>query len=105
MDFYTATADSLHKQFIATIKELNDTSNTFWRKECIKDLVDIQTQAKQLLELNVLHELDAAKLKHILGRSVKEFVYYARHGKPTKNDTNYIASYGALRAKPNATSP
>lgn len=99
--FYRATAADLHTRFINNLNELKETSSSFWRKEIIKELNDIQSQAKQLHDMNVLHPLDAAKLKHILGRDLKEFIYLSRHGKPeSTHGTNYTQNYGLAGLPP-----
>lgn len=77
--FYQATALQLHEDFISNLNELTETDSQYWRREIIKELQGIQSTAKQLLEMNVLHELDAARLKHIIGRDLKQFIAYARH--------------------------
>jgi DNA-binding ferritin-like protein (Dps family) len=84
--FYKATAEQLHKDFISNLNELTNTDSQFWRREIIKELQDLQSLAKQLLEMNVLHELDAGRLKHITGRDLKQFIYFARHKESTKHD-------------------
>ena len=99
--FYRATAADLHTRFINTLTELKEITSTLWRKELIKELQEIQSQAKRLNELNVLHPLDAAKLKHILGRDLKEFIYLSRHGKPeSTHGTNYTQNYGLAGLPP-----
>ena len=93
-NLYTATADQLHLRFISNLKELKETSSTYWRKEILRDLYDIQAQAKQLNDLDVLHPLVAAKLKHILGRDLQEYVFLGRHGtKTNQHGSNYLETY------------
>jgi len=93
--FYKAASLQLHQSFISSLNELTETSSSFWRKVIIEELQEIQSQAKHLLDMNVLHELDAARLHHILGRDIKQFIQFARHKektKPYESDTTSMPS-------------
>jgi len=65
----------LHDNWIETHRELREVSDPSWRKALIEDLKDTYSKAKTLLEYGYdLHPIDAAALKHITARSIKQHI-------------------------------
>ena len=83
--YLRAQADVLHTQWINTHKELLEVADSKWRSVLIEELNDIYLQAKEFLNLHEddIHQIDAARLKHILARDVDSHIYLLRHKKPT----------------------
>jgi len=70
-----AVATGLHSRWITTHKELREVSNPGWRTALIDELKEIYSQAQALDSYGYdLHPIDAAALKHILGRSIKSHI-------------------------------
>ena len=88
--YYSSVVDSLHNNWVNTLKDLRAVSEPSARELYLEDLTSIYSQARSFAAQNADHidGIRAVKLEHILQRPLEQHIAIARH-----NDVSVMGDY------------